>query len=114
MLPIWFVKIDYRIIDVSVVNIGVSLLTSIYLVIINISLKGYSYDLIRIHILMFVVVALSIFLGYLGWSKLNMDTFWHPDGLTAGFVKFFLQFGEGIVVISLIISYIVKLIKNYR
>lgn len=112
LLPYWFVKVGYQHIDASIISIFVSILVPIYLLVINLVLKGYRYGVIRIHFIMLAVVILGVLLGMMGWSRFDIYKMWHPDTMTAGFNKFFLQFGGVLVFISFIASYIIKSIKE--
>ena len=112
LIPMWFLKIDYRYIDASIISMVVCVLTPIYLLIINLIFKGYQYGIVKIHLIMLAVVILGVVFSMIGWSRFDIHKILHPDGLTAGFNKFFLQFGGTLVVISFIVSYITKLVKK--
>ena len=113
-IPIWLVDINYRYVDVSIINIVLCLLLPFYLVLINGMLKGYKQGLIKIHIIMLINILLCLFLGYLGWSKLNIERIYNPDPMTAALEIFFIQYGIVIVVISFVVSSIIKLVKKKR
>ena len=112
LIPMWFIEIDYRYIDASIISIVVCVLTPTYLLIMNLVFKEYQYGIVKIHLIMLAVVILGVVFSMIGWSRFDIHKILHPDGLTAGFNKFFLQFGGALVIISLIVSYIAKLIRK--
>ena len=114
LIPFWFLKVDARYVDASIISIVICLLTPIYLIIINFIFQGYKYGILRLHLFMLGIVILGVIFSRLGWSRFDFNKFMHPDPLTAGFNKSFIWFGEIGVFISLIVSYIIKLVKRIK
>lgn len=110
LIPLWY-KMSYQYVDASTISIAVCILTPIYLLIVNLILKGYQHGIIKVHLIMLAIIILGVIFSMIGWSEFDMDKILHPDGLTDGFNKFFLQFGGIMTVVSVIISYVVKLVK---
>ena len=110
LIPFWY-KIGYKYIDASIISILTCLLTPIYLVIINLVFGNYKQGIIFLHIGMLAIIGLGVLFSHIGWGMLSRD-FFNPDPMTVAFEKFYLQFGAIVVLISFIVSFIVKQVKK--
>ena len=114
LLPCWFLDLDARYIDASVVSIFIALLSPIYLIVLNFARKDFEkYGMVKTHLLMAFVVCLAEFFHYLGWSEFNTERFIHPDPMTVGLSTGFVKIGIYAITVSFIVSLIIKFIK-YR
>ena len=69
LIPFWLLNLDARYIDASVVSLCVSILSPIYLIVINLIQKHFMvYGITRIHLLMVCSICLAEFFSYIGWT----------------------------------------------